>query len=86
MPEATERRSEWVLLATGCLLLALTAWSYWIAETGTTTAWFVLGIAVLKAHFIAGIFMELHAAPRVWAVSLSVFLFTLASVLIALFS
>jgi hypothetical protein len=42
----------------------------------------VLGLAAIKAQLIAGVFMELFQAPRVWAVGMAVFIVSLASALI----
>jgi len=42
----------------------------------------VLGIAAIKAQLIAGVFMELIQAPRVWAVAMAGFIVSLAGVLI----
>ncbi len=81
------RRVRW-LLVTWAALLTLTAASYWIAEVqvglGGASARLVLGIAVLKAHLIAGVFMEMLAAPRVWALAMSGFLLGLTGLLVAL--
>jgi cytochrome c oxidase subunit IV len=83
------RRDARLLFATWVFLLALTAGSFWIADVdsavGSATAAVVLGIAALKAHLIAGVFMEMLQAPRAWAIAMSVFLVSLAGSLVALF-
>ena len=83
------RNAPRLLFATWVFLLALTAGSFWIADVdsaaGSATAAVVLGIAALKAHLIAGLFMEMLQAPRAWAIAMSVFLVSLAGSLVALF-
>lgn len=83
------RRDARLLFAIWVFLLALTAGSFWIADvdsaSGSATAAVVLGIAALKAHLIAGVFMEMLRAPRAWAIAMSVFLISLAGLLVALF-
>ena len=78
-----------LLLAVCAILLALTAGSYWIAEGASgaqaATATVVLGIAALKAHLIAGVYMEMRTAPRAWAITMSLFVVGLVGLLIALF-
>lgn len=85
---STHRGDARWLLACWAFLLALTAGSYWMADVeaapGAATAGLVLGIAALKAHLIAGVFMEMLEAPRAWAVTMSAFLVGLAGLLIAL--
>ena len=49
------------------------------------TTW-VLGIAALKAHFVAGFFMDLVHAPRIWLFLMSGFLVVQAGLIVALFS
>ena len=84
--EATHSR---LLLVTWIFLLALTVGSYWISdvddESGATTAIAVLGLATWKAHLVAGVFMEMRQAPRVWAAVMSGFLLALGGSLIALY-
>ena len=85
------RNAPRLLFATWVFLLALTAGSFWIADVdvdfavGSATAAVVLGIAAMKAHLIAGVFMEMLQAPRAWAIAMSVFLVSLAGSLVALF-
>jgi heme/copper-type cytochrome/quinol oxidase subunit 4 len=83
------RRDARFLFACWIFLLALTAGSFWIAEVDiashVATAGVVLGIAALKAHLIAGVFMKMLQAPRAWAITLSGFLVAPAGLLIALF-
>jgi len=83
------RRDARLLFATWMFLLALTAGSIWIADvdsaSDTATAAVVLGIAALKAHLIAGVFMEMLLAPRAWAITMSVFLVSLAGLLVAFY-
>ena len=83
------RRNARLLFATWVFLLALTAGSFWIADVGSAvgsaTAAVVLGIAAMKAHLIAGVFMEMLQAPRAWAIAMSVFLVSMAGSLVALF-
>ena len=85
-----EKRAAQRLLATGLFLIAMTAGSYWIADgragPAAATAGLVLGIAALKAHLVAGVYMEMLQAPRAWAVVMSVFLVFQALMLIALYS
>ena len=86
---SNHRRDARLLFACWTFLLALTAGSFWIAEVDigshATTAGVVLGIAAVKAHLIAGVFMEMIQAPRAWAIALSGFLVALTGLLIALF-
>ena len=88
--QTRERRAARRLLATGLFLIAMTAGSYWIADgragPSAATAGLVLGIAALKAHLVAGVYMEMLQAPRAWAVVMSVFLVFQALMLIALYS
>jgi heme/copper-type cytochrome/quinol oxidase subunit 4 len=83
------RRDARLLFACWIVLLALTVGSFWIADVDiaphAATAGVVLGIAALKAHLIAGVFMEMLQAPRAWAITLSGFLIALTGLLIALF-
>jgi heme/copper-type cytochrome/quinol oxidase subunit 4 len=86
---SNHRRDARLLFACWIFLLALTAGSFWIADVDiaphAATAGVVLGIAALKAHLIAGVFMEMLQAPRAWAIALSGFLVALTGLLIALF-
>jgi cytochrome c oxidase subunit IV len=88
-PRSDHRRDARLLFATWVFLLALTAGSFWVADVdsaaGTATASVVLGIAALKAHLIAGVFMEMLQAPRAWAIVMSVFLISLAGSLVAIY-
>jgi heme/copper-type cytochrome/quinol oxidase subunit 4 len=83
------RRDTRLLLLNLAVLLALTAGSFWIADVDVAphaaTAGVVLGIAVLKAHLVAGIFMEMLQAPRAWAIVMSVFLLSLTGLILAFF-
>ena len=85
-----ERRTAGLLLATGLILIAMTAGSFWIADLraapAAATAGLVLGIAALKAHLVAGVFMEMLHAPRAWAVVMSAFLLLQTAILVALYS
>ena len=87
--QSNDRRHARILLICWASLLALTAGSFWLADVDiapdAATAGIVLGIAVLKAHLIVGIFMEMLNAPRAWAVAMGLFLVTLTGLLIALF-
>ena len=87
--QSEHRRDARLLLATWVFLLGLTAGSFWIADVnsapGAETAAVVLGIAVLKAHLVMGVFMEMREAPRVWMIAMSTFLLALTGALIALF-
>ena len=78
-----------ILTLAWIVLLGLTAGSFWIAEgagdSKSSTAFAVLGFATLKAHLVAGLFMEMIHAPRIWAVAMSAFLSTLGGALIVLF-
>ena len=84
------RHDARVLLTVWAVLLALTIGSFWLADVrgapGAATAIWVLGIATVKAHLIAGAYMEMVHAPRAWAVVMSGFLLLQAALLIALFS
>ncbi len=84
------RREARLLLAIWLLLLALTTGSFWIADLrvapGAATAGLVLAIATLKAHLVAGVFMEMLRGPRAWAAVMSGFLVAQAALLVALFS
>jgi len=87
--QSNQRGDARLLLLCWATLLALTAGSFWIADVdiaaGTASAGVVLGIAALKAHLIAGVFMEMLHAPRAWAAAMSTFLVVLTGLLIALF-
>ncbi len=77
------------VLVTWMVLLGATLGSYWIAEGnraagGSTAAW-VVGIALAKAHLVVGVFMEMIRAPRVWGIAMSLFLCIQAAVLVLLF-
>ena len=78
------------LLVVWLVLMALTIGSFWLADVqaapGAATATWVLGIALLKGHLVAGAFMDLVHAPRVWALAMSGFLVALVALLVALFS
>jgi len=86
---SNHRRQARLLLGIWLALLALTAGSLWIADidiaADAATAAVVLGIAALKAHLIAGVFMELLQAPRAWAITMSAFLVGLTGLLVAFF-
>jgi hypothetical protein len=79
-----------ILIVGWLVLLGLTAGSFWISDADggavSATALAVLGLATLKAHFVAGLFMEMLHAPRIWAIAMSAFLLMLGGALIALFS
>ena len=85
-----EQRHARALIVVWLVLMALTIGSFWLADVqalpSAATATWVLGIAVLKGHLVAGAFMELAHAPRVWALAMSAFLVALAALLVALFS
>lgn len=87
--QSKPRHEARLLFACWIFLLALTAGSFWIAEVNLSAdsaiAGVVLGIAALKAHLIAGVFMEMLQAPRIWAIALSAFLLALTGLLVALF-
>ncbi len=72
------------------ILLGLTAGSFLISDRGngsmSATALAVIGLATLKAHLVAGLFMELIQAPRIWTVAMSAFLLLLGGSLIVLLS
>jgi heme/copper-type cytochrome/quinol oxidase subunit 4 len=83
------RRAARALLATWLFLIALTIGSFAWAGVGAaadsgTAAW-VLGLAAVKAHLIAGTFMEMRRGPRAPAVVMSGFLLAEAAVIVALF-
>ena len=86
----TATNNSRVLLVVWIILLGLTAGSYWISyvDRGSiaATAFGVLALAILKGHLIAGLFMEMIHAPRIWAFAMSGFLLMLGGSLIALFS
>ena len=88
--QPTSRRAAGVLLVIWLILMALTIGSFWFADVGgagrAATAAFVLGIAALKGHLVAGVFMEMIHAPRAWAIVMSAFLVAQAALIIALFS
>ena len=69
-------------------LMALTFGTWRIADggawTGASAAALILGIAVAKCHLIAGVFMELRTAPRLWAAVVSAYLLVLGGGLLAL--
>lgn len=79
-----------ILIVSWIILLGSTGGSFWISDVdrGSTasTALGVLGLATLKAHLVAGVFMEMVHAPRVWAFVMSGFLLMLGASLIALLS
>jgi len=74
------KRHARVLLVTWLGLISLTVGSFWLADAGVgplpiaATAGGVLGLAVLKSHLIAGVYMEMGKGPRVWAFAMSGFL------------
>jgi len=82
-PGVEEKKDARVLGATWIVLVGLTLGSFWLARSSPTTgaaAW-VLGVAALKGHLIAGIFMEMRRGPRVWAAAMSLFLLAEAAVI-----
>jgi caa(3)-type oxidase subunit IV len=87
---ATSRtqRDARILAVVWLALMAFTLATWRIAEggswTGARAAALILGIAVAKCHLIAGVFMELRTAPRVWAVLMSFYLLALGGGLLAL--
>ena len=89
--ESGKRREAGLLLLCWVTLIVLTFASFRIAEAGgngprAATATLVLGIAVIKAHLIGAVYMELIHAPRFWAIGMSVYLLLLGGLLIGLFS
>lgn len=88
--DSTERtkRDERVLLATWFVLVSLTVASFWLsdgqsASSARAVVW-LLGIATLKSHLIAVIFMEMRTAPVAWAVVMSGFLVAEAALVVAI--
>lgn len=89
--ESGKRRGVGLLLLCWIILIVLTFASFRIAEADgngprAATATLVLGIAVIKAHLIGAVYMELMDAPRVWAVAMSAYLLLLTGLLVALFA
>ena len=91
-PQPETKREAWILLACWVTLIALTIASFGFAEghddtdgPRAATAALVLGLAAIKAHLIAGLYMELLRAPRAWAIAMSAYLVALATLLVFLF-
>ena len=91
-PQPETKREAWLLLGCWIVLIALTIASFGFAEghddangPRAATAALVLGLAAMKAHLIAGLYMELLRAPRAWAIAMSAYLVALAALLIFLF-
>lgn len=84
------KRHARVLLVTWLGLVALTVGSFWLADAGArpipiaATAGGVLGLAVLKSHLIAGVYMEMGRGPRLWALGMSGFLLAEAALVFAI--
>jgi hypothetical protein len=83
------KREARTLTATWALLVSLTLGSFWLADPSApisnATGW-ILGIATLKSHVIAGVFMEMRRGPRVWAAVMSGFLIAEVALVIMILS
>ena len=81
------KREARTLTATWAVLISLTFGSFWLADPSasiSSTAVWILGLATLKSHIIAGVFMEMRRGPLVWAVAMSGFLIAEAALIITL--
>ena len=81
------KREARTLTLTWVALVSLTLGSFWLADSNApssgATAW-LLAIAVLKSHIIAGIFMEMRWAPLASAAAMSGFLLAEAALVAAI--
>ncbi len=87
-PEPSREGEARVLWVVWIALIALTLGSYRLSMPGVAaaagaSAW-LIGVAALKGHLIAGVFMELRRGPLVWAVLMSGFLVAEAALVIAI--
>lgn len=84
------RRHARTLLISWLGLVALTVGSFLLSEAGADSAVVaaaaggVLGLAVLKSHVIAGVYMEMWRGPRLWAFVMSGFLLAEAALVLAI--
>ncbi len=81
------KREARILTLTWVALVSLTLGSFWVADSNApssgATAW-LLAIAALKSHIIAGIFMEMRWAPLASAAAMSGFLLAEAALIVAI--
>lgn len=81
------KREARTLTLTWVALVSLTLGSFWVADSSSpnsgATVW-LLAIAVLKSHIIAGIFMEMRWAPRASAAAMSGFLLAEAALIVTI--
>ena len=81
-------RNTIVLVATWIVLVSITIASTWLPDSigiaSSVATKLTLGAALLKGHLIAGVFMEMHRGPIVWAVVMSAFLIAQSILLVAI--
>lgn len=86
MPERT-RRDAGILVAVWLALMVATLVTWQISERGAWTGEgataLILAIAVVKCQLVAGVYMELLSAPRVWAAVMGLALLALGGGLLA---